>query len=95
MKMIFCFVLRLGKQKRSSVEDGVPDPNHPPVPTATFAKHVAKLHKSDDRGFMIQYNVIHACNLLLKITCLICFFFREIHTQLTHCMHAVKAWLLT
>jgi hypothetical protein len=39
------------------VEDGLPDPNHPPVPTAGFAKYVGKLHKSDDRGFMIQYNV--------------------------------------
>ena len=50
-------ILYLGKRKSGQVEDGLPDPNHPPVPTAGFAKYVGKLHKSDDRGFMIQYNV--------------------------------------
>lgn len=33
------------------------DPEHPPINADQFAKHVAKLHKSDDRGFMIDYNV--------------------------------------
>ncbi|CAB4018698.1 partial [Paramuricea clavata] len=47
-----------GKRKSGQVEDGIPDPNHPPVPTAGFAKYVGKLHKSDDRGFMIQYNTL-------------------------------------
>lgn len=50
-------IFHLGKKKSGQVEDGSPDPNHPPVPTTGFAKYVGKLHKSDDRGFMIQYNV--------------------------------------
>ena len=47
-----------GKRKSGQVEDGQPDPNHPPVSTSGFAKFVGKLHKSDDRGFMIQYNTL-------------------------------------
>ncbi|XP_028408092.1 receptor-type tyrosine-protein phosphatase S-like [Dendronephthya gigantea] len=47
-----------GKRKSGQVEDGSPDPNHPPVATTAFAKYVGKLHKSDDRGFMIQYNTL-------------------------------------
>ena len=50
-------ILVVGKRKSGQVEDGQPDPNHPPVSTSGFAKFVGKLHKSDDRGFMIQYNV--------------------------------------
>lgn len=34
------------------------DADHPPVLVDQLAKHVAKLHKSDDRGYMIEYNVI-------------------------------------
>ncbi|XP_046853383.1 receptor-type tyrosine-protein phosphatase delta-like isoform X2 [Xenia sp. Carnegie-2017] len=47
-----------GKRKNSQVEDGTPDPNHPPIHVSGFAKYVGKLHKSDDRGFMIQYNTL-------------------------------------
>ena len=56
----------LGKRKSGQVEDGSPDPNHPPVSTAGFAKYVGKLHKSDDRGFMIQYNVMYLIFLCLS-----------------------------
>ena len=34
------------------------DADHPPVPVEQLAKHVNKLHKSDDRGYMIEYNVM-------------------------------------
>ena len=33
------------------------DADHPPIPVDQFGKHVTKMHKSDDRGFMIEYNV--------------------------------------
>lgn len=61
-------ILPLGKRKSGPVEDGSPDPNHPPVPTSGFAKYVGKLHKSDDRGFMIQYNVSVSFDFLWKQT---------------------------
>lgn len=32
------------------------DADHPPIPVDQFGKHVTKMHKSDDRGFMIEYN---------------------------------------
>lgn len=32
------------------------DADHPPIPVEQFGKHVTKMHKSDDRGFMIEYN---------------------------------------
>ncbi|XP_015770119.1 PREDICTED: receptor-type tyrosine-protein phosphatase delta-like [Acropora digitifera] len=34
----------------------VPAEDYPPIPVEQFAKHVAKLHKSDDRGYMIEFN---------------------------------------
>ena len=34
----------------------VNDADHPPIPVDQFGKHVTKMHKSDDRGFMIEYN---------------------------------------
>lgn len=49
----------IGVKKRPSSFTGEPgsDPDHPPIAVDHFAKHVSKLHKSDDRGFMIEYNV--------------------------------------
>ncbi|KAK3696715.1 hypothetical protein QZH41_013070, partial [Actinostola sp. cb2023] len=46
-----------GKKRPMSVPGEVTnDPEHPPIVMENFAKHVHKLHKSDDRGFMIEYN---------------------------------------
>ena len=45
------------KRSISKPSDVTDDPGHPPISADNFAKHVNKLHKSDDRGFMIEYNV--------------------------------------
>ena len=61
---LFCFslshtLLSGGKRKVLAVPgEVINDADHPPIPVDQFAKHVAKLHKSDDRGYMIEYNVM-------------------------------------
>ena len=59
---VYCWYICLvtGTLKRVLAFPGefVNDPDHPPIPVEQFAKHVIKLHKSDDRGYMIEYNVI-------------------------------------
>ena len=49
-----------GFKKKVLVVPGefINDADHPPVPVEQLAKHVNKLHKSDDRGYMIEYNVM-------------------------------------
>ena len=48
-----------GKKKMLAAPGEVTnDADHPPIPVEQFGRHVVKLHKSDDRGYMIEYNVI-------------------------------------
>ena len=53
------YLLISGSKKKVLAVPGemINDADHPPIPVEQFAKHVAKLHKSDDRGYMIEYNV--------------------------------------
>ena len=50
------------------------DADHPPIPVEQFAKHVMKMHKSDDRGFMIEYNV---CTVFISLVPLLVFLLRS------------------